>query len=425
MLLKATSRILFFILLSGVAQAQNLTKSPYSVVGIGDMMFLGTARQAALGGTGQAINDSFELNNLNPASYAALKYTLFEGAYLTSSGAISNGITTSFVNLYSFSYFMLGFPISQKRGIGFSAGLQPYSSMGYDVTVLTPNADKTYASDLLGRGGLTRAYTGLGIRLFKGFSVGANMSYLFGQTRQTQTLSSLPGIGFYNINKQSITSIGDFQFQFGAQYSMKLNEKYLLRFGATFTLPTALTAKQDYVFRTVRSDGINTIDTIDKKLNVPGTIDLPASYEGGISLQHRGKTGKNIWTVNIDGARTLWSDFRFFTRTDSLKNSSGIGIGFSFVPDPGNFKSFFGRTEYRLGLKYNNGNINLSGNDIVSSGAAFGLGSPLGKSKSRVNLTFEYLVRGTSQNRLLQEEYYRFTLGITMADRWFVRYQYD
>jgi hypothetical protein len=425
MYLKATSRILFFVLLSGLAHAQNLTKSPYSVVGIGDMMFLGTARQAALGGTGQSLNDSFEINNLNPASYSGLKYTVFEGAYLTSRGAISNSIASSIVNIYSFSYFMLGFPISQKRGIGFAAGLQPYSSMGYDLTVFTPNQNVPYNTELLGRGGLTRAFSGIAFRLFKGFSVGANMSYLFGQTRQLQTLNSTAGDAYYSINKQSITSIGDFQFQGGAQYSFSLNSKYMMRVGATVTLPTGLKATQDYVYRTVRSDGIYTIDTVDKRLDLPGTIDLPATYEGGISLQHRGKNGKNMWTVNIDGATTLWNDFRFFGRTDSLKTSTGIGIGFSYVPDMYNYKSFIGRTEFRLGLKYNNGNINLSGNDITSSGASVGIGFPLGKSKSKINLTFEYLVRGTTSDRLLQEEYYRFTLGVTMADRWFVRYQYD
>jgi hypothetical protein len=34
-------------------------------------------------------------------------------------------------------------------------------------------------------------------------------------------------------------------------------------------------------------------------------------------------------------------------------------------------------------------------------------------------------VRGTTQNNLLREEYFRITLGVNMADKWFNRYKYD
>jgi hypothetical protein len=41
-----------------------------------------------------------------------------------------------------------------------------------------------------------------------------------------------------------------------------------------------------------------------------------------------------------------------------------------------------------------------------------------------VNLSAEFGRRGTTVNNLIQENYFRFTLGVNILERWFVKSKY-
>ena len=88
-------------------------------------------------------------------------------------------------------------------------------------------------------------------------------------------------------------------------------------------------------------------------------------------------------------------------------------------------KNMLARTEYRVGGRYEKSNLAIKGTgvDIFSVSAGFGI--PISRSMSKVNLGVEYQQRGTSENGLIQENYYRVFVGITFADKWFYRYRYD
>jgi hypothetical protein len=49
----------------------------------------------------------------------------------------------------------------------------------------------------------------------------------------------------------------------------------------------------------------------------------------------------------------------------------------------------------------------------------------MAKSKSKVNIGAEWLQRGTVENGLVQENYFRLYIGVSFADKWFYRYRYD
>lgn len=426
---KAISSIIYvLVLISAIADAwsQNLSRSPYSVVGLGDLQFTGTIRQTALGQTGIALRDSFEINNLNPASYSTLRYTVFEGAYTYTSGRISNSLSGANTTNGTFSYFMLGFPLWQKMGWGFSMGLQPYTGLGYNVRLRSSFNNVETLTDMSGRGGLTRVYAGTGIRIFKGLSAGFNFSYLFGQTTQTNLLSADAASNFFSISNERVTSIGDFMTDFGLQYTFKPATNYRATMGLVMQQATSLRATQDYVYRTTTPDGSFTIDTIDQSLNNRGAIDLPLIYGGGISIKHLdAESNQDHWIFTLQAKQGMWQDFRFFNSPDSMVNNLQINAGFSIIPVPTKGKNVLARTEYRLGFRVDNGNIRLSGTNISTMGVSAGLGVPLGKSRSKLNITAEYLRRGTHEQNLLREEYFRLSLGITILDRWFMRYRYD
>jgi len=440
-------RLIFIhlVVLAGFrAQAQNLTKSPYSILGIGEMQFPGTALQSSMGQVGQGMRKQSNVNVLNPASYAALKYTVIDGGITYGLGQLSKGGASSSVDNLSFSYFNLAFPLSVKQGIGMVFGLAPYSNIGYNVSTKNKYPDYESTTHMVGTGGFSRFYTGAGAEVLRwdstrsGLAAGFNLSYIFGQINKEQQLLFDESYNKYNIAETRKRIASDIQLQGGLQFHRDFtidssfhgkyrNNQYTFVAGATYTLGSDISAREEYFIRSMgvgQTSGFR--DTIAYIAGNKGTIALPYSLSVGVSLEKRDKMEqRNTWMVAFDVNYTNWSSYKAFGRTDSLKNSLGFSIGASFIPNPIDYKNYYNRIEYRLGARYDNGNIKLSGQNIGTYGVSAGLGLPLGKQKSRLNISAEYFVRGTTQNNLIKEEYFRFVLGINFSDVWFQRYKYD
>jgi hypothetical protein len=162
------------------------------------------------------------------------------------------------------------------------------------------------------------------------------------------------------------------------------------------------------------------LDTIVHETDKAGNINMPLVVRAGMTLEKR-----DFWTIGADVTFSKWEDFRMFGSTDSLKNSLSVSLGGSIIPKYNDYKNYLKRVEYRAGLRYDNGSLSVYGKNIQLYGASVGLGLPLGKSKSKVNMSFEYYVKGTKESNLLKEEYFRFVIGVTVSDKWFQRYKYD
>jgi len=405
--------------------AQNLTQSPYSVIGLGDMHFQGNAQQSALGQLSQGYRRPFEVNNLNPASYSSLQQTVFEAGYLYSKGTLSNAASSTTIDNASFAYFNLGIPISQKLGISLVAGLMPFSAVGYNIS-----STKEYAgpqpykgtTKMEGRGGLSRFYVGTSFRVHKYVSVGVNMNYLFGNIERNQSLEFDTSLHKFNIAEERTYSIQSIQYQTGIQYHRSFGEKYKITAGLTYEAATNLSATSTFTNRSLGWGGstLFTLDTIEHYSDKKGNIQLPQSVKLGFIYERKG-----IWMVGADIGYTQWSGYRIFGLNDSLSDNLSMHLGGSIIPNSQNGKNYLNLIEYRAGLSYNTGNVKLNGTQISSLGLSAGLGLPLGKSKSRLNISGEYIFRGTTSDGLISENFFRIILGVTFSDQWFIRYKYD
>lgn len=421
MLKKANS--LYFILFFGicVANAQNLTKSPYSALGIGDMHFGGTAKQSAMGQLGQNIRDSFAINSLNPASYGALRQTVLEAGALYSQGTISTSTAQSEVDNYSFGYFKLAFPVSTKWSWGMGFGLEPYSNVGYNTSSVMNFPEDTATLKQVGTGGLSRFYGGTGIALFKGLSLGFQASYIFGTLESIQTFIIPAKSNKFNLEKQTKNIVGDFQFQYSLQYQQTFKTDYHFVVGASFWQQSNLNTSQEFFAKSMGLGGLmGVVDTIAYTKRDGIKLTLPNQMALGFGLAKQ-----DNWFIGVEGTYQAWSDYRLDGNSDSLKNNIGIHIGASYTPNILDYSNYFKRIEYRAGFKYDNGNMNVNGKDITNYLFSVGAGLPLGKVKNKLNLSFEYLIRGTHESDLIKEEYFRFVIGITVSDKWFNRYKYD
>lgn len=427
------------------AVAQNLTKSPYSIIGAGESQFQGTSLQSAMGQIGQGVRRMSDINTLNPASYAALKYTVIEGGLVYSQGTLFQGSNKSDIDNSSFTYFMVGLPVSRKHKMGMVLGLSPFTSIGYNVSTTAtyhfnndPSAAAYSATTYsIGTGGLSKFNIGFGAQVHKNVSVGMNLSYIFGQLNTAQQFIIPFEYNMFNVSETRSRIVGGTQLQGGMQYHKNYTrglkkEKYSLTAGATYTLAASLSGKQESFIKTMPvGSNLGTKDTIYYSDSDKGSIELPYSFSAGAGLEKQDK-----WMVGFDVYTTNWSTYRSFGNADAqIQNSIGMNVGGSYIPSLMD-KHYYNRIEYRAGARFDGGNMILGNNSIRTYGLSLGVSLPLGKPvkypdddrpkpPSKLNVTGEYFVKGTIADNLIKEEYFRLVIGINFSDRWFQRSKYE
>lgn len=417
--------IINYIVWTNLALAQNITKSPYSVIGAGDLVFAGNTANFSMGQVTQGIRKPFEINWLNPASYSGLTQTNIETGATFAAGSIKSVSQSSSVNNAWLAYINMAMPLSTKKGIGFSFGLSPYTSVGYNVSSLTTlpsdSAPVTAINNFEGRGGLSKAYGGFGARLTKNLSAGVNLNFVFGQVNSKTQLLIPVQYNMFNTEEDRNSYISGLMLDFGLQYHKTIQKDYELVVGSTITPNTTLSGTQSYIYRTLPlGQTVGAKDTIINNQGVKGNVNMPLSWQAGFSFSKL-----NNWLIAADVNGANWSNYKAFNRTDSLQNSIGFNLGGSYIPNYAATKNIFNKLEYRAGFRFSKTNWQFYNQSINAMAFSAGVGIPLVKSKSKVSVGFEYSTRGTTSNNLIQEDYFRVIIGVSFSDKWFYRYRYD
>lgn len=455
---------LFFSILlihSTLLQAQKGTVSPYSRYGIGELQFAGFVQQIGMGGLGNTLHASDRLNFVNPASYAFDTITTFEAGIKSEVTKLSSNATSQTTNGVSLSYLAFGFPVV-KNSWGASFGVIPYSNVGYNIVDKQDDAtlgevDYTFA----GEGGLNRFYIGNGfapfanclnnfrsspkfkklvaekdttqirktekkLKAIKGLSIGVNASWLFGSLNNSRSVQFIESTNIFNTKIVNKTTLGDFYFNLGLLYTCDLKNDYTLDIGLTGGTNSKINSKNNSLWYNYTSSslGFETIkDTIRNIVDEKGITTIPLYFSGGIGI---GKNNK--WNIGVDVSMQDWSKYESFNTNDSLQNSYSIAAGGEWIPSKNGLK-YFQKVQYRFGAHYAKSYLQLRNTDIKDYGVSFGFGLPIINKdriqKAMIQLGFEAGQRGTTENDLLQQQYLRFHLGITMNESWFFKRKYD
>ena len=186
---RQTLLVLLLTILSGAKVAQNNTNSRYRRYGYGQLADQGSGNSKAMGGIAYGLRDKYQTNFANPASYTAVDSLtfMFDGGISMQNTNFSDGTVKKNAKNSSFDYITMQFRLSKWGAM--SIGLLPYSNVGYTMASYQENteypensASTTYA----GEGGLHQLYLGAGFKIFKNLSVGANISYLWGDITHKQ-----------------------------------------------------------------------------------------------------------------------------------------------------------------------------------------------------------------------------------------------
>ena len=476
-----------FLWISLCSKAQILTSSPYSRYGIGEINLPTFATPSAMGGSFIAYQQDtvapYYINTANPAALAGLRFTVLELGGQAQFTKISNNSTSLNKRNMNFSYGSIGFPIKRLGGMAF--GVMPYSTVGYKITSVenvSSIGDMTYVFQ--GDGGVNKAFLGAGIKPFRTaeykfyrsaykdslfankeigkykrvkfgkqliseLAIGANANYLFGSINQTTDVIYPGSITYFNVKRQRSIQVSDVSFNAGLQTnftidsiryhgkdSLKRGHKILMKqkikigMGFFVNTPSTINASQNNIIYNYSLDAFGIErpkDTVLNSTDNKGTIKLPLEMGLGFSV----KKGERL-TVLLDATTTNWNGFKYFdSPTTDFANSYRVSAGMNYVPNKlavgsGNYIK---RVQYRLGVTYSDGYLDLKNTKISNYAVTAGLGLPVGIGRfddiAVVNISAQYGKMGTVSNNLLQEDYFRLVLGFTFNKRWFIKYKYD
>ncbi|MCC8154789.1 MAG: outer membrane protein transport protein [Tannerellaceae bacterium] len=365
--------------------AQNNTNSPYTRYGYGELADRSFGAGRAMGGVGIGLRSSKQINPMNPASYTSIDSMtfIFDFGVAGQLSWFNDGINSQSNINGNVEYIALQFPITKR--IAFSAGILPYSYVGYSYgSVLTDN-DVERVESFSGKGGLNDLYAGLSIEVWKKrLSVGANFGYFFGSITHSQDVYVYPFTTSVSERRDQTVDIRDFKMDFGIQYTHPISKTESFTIGATFSPSKKLnteTTTNTYQYVSSISSGVLTKgDTINTK-----TYDLPNSIGVGVSYEKRDKL-----LLAADFLYEDWSNARFAGSKDDFKNRIRTAAGVEYIPDHFN-RSFVKRIRYRAGVHYSNSYLKIQEKSYNEYGASIGFGLPLLDNRSLINLSFEYV----------------------------------
>ena len=418
--------ILMTLAFSAVAFAQSGTNSPYSQYGLGVLSDQSNGFNRGMNGLGLGSRTGNQLNFINPASYSALDSLtfIFDVGLSGQNTNFKEGALRKNAKNADFEYATAGFRLFKNLGMSF--GIVPFTNVGYNYTeTQLLNDDSRVRSNqvLEGIGGVHAIYVGAGWQAFKGFSVGANISYLWGNierkiatTYNDESVNSLSKL--YNLD------VASYKLDFGVQYELPINKKDKLTFGATMSVGHSLNAEPTCDIIT-RNPGTGISDTT-RYVNA-SSVELPFMYGIGVMYNHNNKLD-----LGFDYSLQQWGSTSFpsysngaYTSNDNYymdRHKFTLGGDYCANKDG---RSFFSRLHYRAGVSYATPYFKVGDKDgpkEISLSAGFGIPvKNLWGNRSIVNISGQWV--HSSADGLITENTLRLNIGVTFNERWFMKWK--
>ncbi len=208
-------------------------------------------------------------------------------------------------------------------------------------------------------------------------------------------------------------------------YQTKLNKKLSLFSSVSYKLEGKLTSRNTRNISAVtfyNDLDYSIVQSLDDE-TATERLTLPSELKLGLGI---GESKK--WLVGAQVVAASQGDLANYYNVSSrvsYEKAMRYSIGGYFVPNYNSFTSYFKRIVYRAGIKYEETGLVMDSQSIKDKGVSFGFGLPITGSFSNINFGFELGKRGTTSSGLVQENYVKFSVGLSFNDRWFVKRKFD
>lgn len=385
--------------------------SSYSIFGIGDIRYLPSTRSAGMGYTGLAMPSANYINSMQPAAWSRINRVRLEAGILYEGFKSTDGTRSLYLANSDFSGALLAIPISPAHGIVAALGFTPYSNVNYNLFAHGEQGGIDYQTNHTGSGGISRGLVGLSYAPLQDLALGASFNYLFGSIDNATTFSPTDpqyagGVATLTTTLRGIT------VSFGGQYNgfggiAEPLRALSLGFAVTTRGNLKTTRETTYGFLTEQ----DTIPQSNDRVTVPLAYGVGLAYQAG-----------ERYLLAADYYSQPWGDATFNgVDLPEIRNSSRFGIGGELLPER-DASGWFARLVYRLGFYYHATYYNINDEPINEWGATGGIAIPL-FGDARLNTSFEYGSRGTTNNGLVKDKVFRVSFSVTLSEPWFQRYE--
>lgn len=393
--------ILFIWSLSSLAQ--NSTSSPSSRFGYGEMVDNIPTAYRAMGGVSTGLRTASAINPSQPASYTACDSMSFmfdiAGSVMWTQYKDSKGARNRANG--NLEYVTVQFPI-WKQHIAFSAGVMPYSVVGYNFALRnkTEQGSHAYTVQYAGEGGITQVYGGLSFNILNWVALGANFYYMFGDATNVTSLSfdeyNLTGVMMYrNMH------VSSFRFRYGLQAFHTFADNHEVVLGAVFENRSRLRG-------TYSQYELMTLDTIP--VDQDG-FQVPMYYSVGVSYGYAQRL-----LVAVDYSCHAWSKADYFGAKNSFSDRHRCALGLSYRHNPF-ARNYAHRMTWRVGASLQDSYVRQK--NIYDFSVTMGLGFPFRTTATMLNFAVEYNRRKSIEN--LVENNLKFTIAVGVNESWFFK----
>lgn len=362
--------------------------------------------------------DSIHMNLQNPASFASLKLTTFSLGGTQAITKLKTDTESSNARRTTLDYLAIGLPLG-KFGLGF--GLIPYSSVGYKIRTAGSLTENNQSFN--GKGGLNKAFLGLGYKIMKGLSIGADVNYNFGkiETNNFEYISDI-AIGTRELNTVDLSGVN---FNAGVMYQTKFYKKISFFSSFNYSLESTLKAKNTRNIATALYNlnfDLSIVDVLED-VKTERNLKMPSKYAAAAGFGEARK-----WLIGV--GYTFQEPSSISNNYNSPDNvtyekHSKYSIGGYYMPNYNSFTSYAKRITYRGGFRFENTGLVINTEPIQDMAVTVGVGLPLTGTFSNVNIGIELGKRGTTAANLVEENYANVSVGFSLNEQWFVKRKFN
>ena len=401
--------------------------SPYSVYGVGDLHFSGTAYNRSMGGVGVAARTKRFVNIMNPASVTERDSLSFMADFGLSgrSTLYVQGDSRNLKNIMNINDFVISFPLWRKTA--FMVGIMPFSDMGFNMSYADKTVDgdeniaytgnRTYSAS--GNGSINQFFAGGGITFWNRLSIGAQYTLLFGSLNKKSSVT-------FNDASYRSPVLGDslqitaHTVKLGVQWEQPVSRSTYLTLGATYRLKAKMKG---------HATGYSNISEMDLGQHEISDDNVSFGDELGVGVSFK---NPDKWSWEMDYVRSDWSSSGFdavrgFRNNGSVPFSASVAqsvrTGFEFTPNRNDIRYFLKRCTYRAGAYFDQSYYKVGGKNVSTIGISMGMTLPVFQGANGITLGVNLARRGFGSN-LVGENYLGFHVGFNIYDIWFRKTQY-
>lgn len=429
---KIIGTVLLASLYVAPAIAQSGTNSPYSQYGLGQLSEQTSGFNRGMNGLGLGFREHNQVNYINPASYSSIdSLTFIFDAGL--SGQVTNFSENGQkknANNADFEYAVAAFRASKHLGVSF--GIIPFTNIGYNYSIsgyLNGDKSTTFTNTYNGSGGMHQIYLGAGWEFVKGLSIGANVSYIWGDIDRSVVNSYSDGY-INTLSKYYTATISSYRIEFGLQYTLPLNKKNSLTLGLTYGLGHKLNSDPSCM---VISTNTTTAVADTTSFTVNNGLEIPTSFGAGLTWNNNNKL-----KLGADFTYQKWGNTKFpvykvindvpsYSLSDEYYSDRyKLTIGGEFCNNETS-RNFIDRIRFRAGASYASSYYKVNGQDGPDEiSVSVGFGIPIVNAynnRSILNISGQW-VRSEATG-MLKENTFRINIGITFNERWFMKWKVE